>query len=68
MGLLVVEVAAVEGGVAAAELVLLRVGGGVVGGVVVVEHEVVDGFSGESTPLHRDVEVQEDLRPANAFP
>ena len=57
---LVVDVEGVVGGVAAAELVLSwgREGHVAVGVmVVVVEHEVANGFSGDLATFHHHVEV-----------
>ena len=52
---LVVDVEGVVGGVAAAELVLSWGREGHV--VVVVEHEVANGFSGDLATFHHHVEV-----------
>lgn len=57
VAVLVGDVEAVVGGVAAAELVLAG-GGGHVVGVGVVEHEVGDGFPGDLATFHHHVEVE----------
>ena len=55
---LVVDVEGVVGGVAAAELVLSwGREGHVEVGVMVVEHEVANGFSGDLATFHHHVEV-----------